>query len=305
MRKRLGFALILACGLAPWLVLLSEQAGVDTPAILVASLDLPEDAEWMGGFSGLETSAGGTVFYAVTDRGHIARGTLIRDMEAPRDITFSYVQRLVDKNGVARDFPHNDAEGVALDAEGRLFVSFEHAHRVLAYDTWDASARWPSYTRSWRALAKNEGLEAVAISDDGTLYTLPERVNSGASEALVYVKPPNRRWQQSITLPVEQDYKPVGADFGPDGRFYLLERQFHLLGFRSRVRAMSFDNGIAVDVETLLHTAWGDHGNLEGLSVWQDGNGGLRLTMVSDDNFLFFMRGQIVEYVIPGRVALP
>ena len=49
----------------------------------------------------------------------------------------------------------------------------------------------------------------------------------------------------------------------------------------------------------------GVHGNLEGLAVWQDPAGQIRLTMVSDDNYLPFMRGQIVEYVLEHRVALP
>lgn len=39
----------------------------------------------------------------------------------------------------------------------------------------------------------------------------------------------------------------------------------------------------------------GRHDNLEGLSVWQDAQG-VRLTMVSDDNFMFFQRTEFVEY---------
>ena len=56
-------------------------------------------------------------------------------------------------------------KGVALDDQGRIYVSFEQAHRVLMYDTPTSAARWPAYTRSWRALGlkNNSGLEALAI----------------------------------------------------------------------------------------------------------------------------------------------
>jgi hypothetical protein len=38
------------------------------------------------------------------------------------------------------------------------------------------------------------------------------------------------------------------------------------------------------------------HGNLEGLAVWQDALGTIRLTMLSDDNFNSFQRSEFVEY---------
>ena len=48
--------------------------------------------------------------------------------------------------------------------------------------------------------------------------------------------------------------------------------------------------------DTLLETPTGTHENLEGLAVWRDPEGRLRLTMVADDNFNLFLRNQIVEY---------
>jgi len=57
------------------------------------------------------------------------------------------------------------------------------------------------------------------------------------------------------------------------------------------------------DIQTVMHTALGTHGNLEGLSVWRHADGSIRLTMVSDDNFLPFSRSQIVEYVVKDGVA--
>jgi hypothetical protein len=105
-------------------------------------------------------------------------------------------------------------------------------------------------------------------------------------------------WTQPFSIPRIGDYLPTAADFGPDGRLYILEREFHgLLGFQSRVRR--FDIGAIDAGQMLLETAIGQHDNLEGLSVWRDGDGALRLTMISDDNFRFFQSTQIVEYSVP------
>jgi hypothetical protein len=45
----------------------------------------------------------------------------------------------------------------------------------------------------------------------------------------------------------------------------------------------------------LLETRSLQYDNLEGISVWRDGQG-IRLTMVSDDNFGMFQRTELVEY---------
>ncbi len=49
----------------------------------------------------------------------------------------------------------------------------------------------------------------------------------------------------------------------------------------------------------LLRSGLGVHDNLEGIAVWRDDQGRMRLTMVSDDNFQFFQVSEIVEYVVP------
>jgi hypothetical protein len=49
----------------------------------------------------------------------------------------------------------------------------------------------------------------------------------------------------------------------------------------------------------IFTSAVGQHDNLEGLSVWRDAKGTIRLTMIADDNFYFFQTTEIVEYGIP------
>jgi hypothetical protein len=298
MRRRFTIPLICVMAAVPWLWFKPPAPPPVQPAEFVSALSLHGKAAWFGGFSGIEISDDGQRFYLVTDRGHLMTGKLLRQEEQLIGMVDVSDQPLVDKNGNTREFPHTDAEGLALDAQGRLNVSFEHAQRILRYDTLESDAKWPSYTRAWRALPRNGGLELVAVDPAGTLYTIPEGVANGASEALVYRRFPDRKWDQPFTLPLDGRFVPVGGDFGPDGRFYLLERDVYPFGFRSRVRAMTVTDDGLDQIETLLETPLGRHGNLEGLAVWRDYNRRIRLTMVSDNNFLAPLRSEIVEYII-------
>lgn len=303
MRRSLRIALILAAAIGPWIWFLPDRPSSHQPTQLLSVAPVPRGDGRVGGLSGIEVSENGRTFTAISDRGHIVSGLLERSPSAISKVTLSDVQALKDKDGNTREFPHTDAEGLALDNGGRIYVSFEQFHRILSYEIPGSAAQWPSYTRSWRALSNNKGLEAVAVSPNGTLFTLPEDIRPRATEALVYRRAPGAKWDQPFTIPVDNDFAPVGADFGPDGRFYLLERGLYPFGFFSRVRAMDITDAGPQNIETVLHTSLGKHGNLEGLSVWQDEAGQIRLTMVSDDNFYWFMRGEIVEYVIETGVA--
>ena len=301
MRRRFAVPLIAAMAAAPWFWFYPDPPPENLPAQLVSVTPVPQTSDDLGGLSGLEVSPDGSDFFVITDRGHIASGTFTRENETISDLALTAMQPLVDHEARLQEFPLTDAEGLALTASGRLYVSFEHAHRILFYDAWESPAQWPSYTRAWRALSRNKGLEALAIDAGGALYALPEQINSSASEALVYRRVPQEPWQQAFTVPVDAEFLPVGADFGPDGRFYLLERGLYPFGFYSRVRVMDLTDDGPTQIQTIMQSTLGTHGNLEGLAVWQDETGAIRLTMVSDDNFHSFMRGEIVEYVLlPG-----
>ena len=65
-------------------------------------------------------------------------------------------------------------------------------------------------------------------------------------------------------------------------------------GFQTRVRRFNIDGTHEV---TVIETSNRTHDNLDGISVWQSPNG-LRMTLVSDDDFRFFQRTELVEYAI-------
>lgn len=262
--------------------------------MLVGRIDLPKDPV-LSGLSGIEVSADGTALTAVSDRGWFVVGTIARDRERPVALRSYRRVSVLDEDGQPMRENARDAEGLALGRDGWFHVSFELWHRVRAWRLDEPVAWWfPDLPRDMRFPA-NRGLEALAIGPDDTLYALPEQ-GGGPDELPVYTYA-ERRWRQPFALPRRGEFQPVGADFGPDGRFYLLERQLSFpLGFRSRVRRFTFGPDGPVDEITLLETRVGTHGNLEGISVWRDSGGAIRLTMVADDNGLALQRNELVEY---------
>ncbi|KNG93817.1 esterase-like activity of phytase family protein [Pseudaestuariivita atlantica] len=293
---RLGpvLPLIAAAGLAA--LTLTGSAATPDKAVHHGSFRWSEPQDWFGGFSGLEVSDDGRTFTALTDRGLIVRGAFVRKAGRIAGVRDTAMTPLRDPKGrVPKPFDR-DSEGLAIRADGRLFVSFEGFHRVWVYLS-DAAAAWIPRHPDFKGMQGNSSLEALAVDAAGRLYTIPERSGKLTRPFPVY-RYAGRKWSIPFTLPRRGGFLPVGADFGPDGRLYLLEREFTGFGFRSRVRAFSLLEDRVSGEETLFTTFTRQHDNLEGIAVWRDDAGRIRLTMVSDDNFRRIQRTEFVEYAL-------
>ncbi len=238
---------------------------------------------------------GGARYVALSDRGTIWRGTV--DRGAGGNITGlrnDLTARLRISDGTFVEGRTSDSEGLAIGEDGTIHVSFEGLARVASYpDITGPATRLPRHP-DFEVMQNNGALEALAIDAAGVLYTLPERSGRTTLPFPVY-RYAGGVWDVAFAVPRRDAFLPVGADIGPDGLFYLLERDFTGLGFRSRVRRFDMTGG---DEETLLQTRTGVHDNLEGISVWRDAAGAIRLTLIADDNFRFFQTTEIVEYTV-------
>ena len=297
MRRRTPAALIAA-------LLLAGPAGHAGPAGLpgfAGSVTLRDPDPDFGGFSGIEVAPDGAAFLALSDRGAVLRGRIDRDATGRiTGITASPPERLTLPAGPLPPDFRFDTEGLALAPDGTFFVSCEFVTRVLRYARPDAAPAVLPIPRDFAAMGQNTALEGLAIGPDGTLYTLPEQSQRPDRSYPVY-RFRDGRWDVPFRIAGDGNFLPVGADIGPDGRLYILERQFRGLGgFASRVRRLDPDQtGLARDTR-ILETPPGMFPNLEGIAVWRDGAGALRLTMISDDNFLAVLGTEIVEFRVPG-----
>ena len=261
------------------------------------SWSLPQDG--FGGFSGLELSEDGKSFVAITDKGSIVTGTINRKDGRIAGIDARSLVPLRNIDGGALGRYEGDSEGLALRPDGRLYVSFENIHRVWTYRDPTSEAAWLPRDPDFKNMQNNSSLEALAIDTDGALYTLPERSGQLSRPFPVY-RYKDGAWTKPFSVPRRAEFLPVGADFGPDGRFYLLERHFSgIFGFLTRVRSFRIDGDRITDERTLLETGAGTHDNLERIAVWRDPAGDIRLTMISDDHFRAFQITEFVEYKLP------
>ncbi len=253
------------------------------------------DGDRFGGFSGLEISADGTRIVTVSDRGAIARATLSRRDGRLSGVEAATLQPLTKANGAPLTSFQSDAEGLAGDVDGRLHVSFEGFHRVARIEAGKTRLRWLDRPPAFDRLQNNSGLEALAIDMQGRLITLPER-----SGALDRPFPVYRRdaagWTQPYALRRDPPFLPVGADLGPDGRLYLLERHFTGIGFATRIRSFALGPEGPRDERQHLRSTGGTYDNLEGIAAWRDSDGAIRLLAISDDNFHFLQRTELVEF---------
>ncbi|WP_166417871.1 esterase-like activity of phytase family protein [Cochlodiniinecator piscidefendens] len=268
-----------------------------TPPEFLGRLPLKAALDSFGGFSGVEIDDGGTRFTAITDRGHLFRGNIEREDGRAVRITVSGDQNLPFPEHNDSDWNYVDSEGIAKLPNGRWAVSIERLHRVLILSP-SGDIEYLPLSDIFSELPENGSLEALAADANGRLFAIPERPEIRNHSFPVY-QYQTGGWQSVFDIPAQGHFLPVGADFGPDGWFYVLERDISgLIGFRSRVRRFQFENQILTQ-ETVLHTTVGQFGNLEGISVWQDETGSIRLSMVSDDDFSNIRRGALVEYRLP------
>ncbi len=260
-------------------------------AILIGSYEWRVEHPRFGGFSGVEVTADGAGFIALSDRGSFANGTFERENGRIVGIELDAIRPLFIGNRVPLRGKQSDSEGLAIGDDGVIHVSFESIHGLRVFAGVDQPASDLITSPAFDNLQLNSSLEALAIGPDGALYTMPERSGLATRPFPVY-RLKDGMWDQPFALPRSGAFLISGADIGPDGLLYVLERDFVGIGFRSRIRRFDLQGQ---NEELVLETRVRTHDNLEGISVWRDDQG-LRMTLISDDNFRSFQRTEFAEY---------
>lgn len=252
--------------------------------------NLPDS--WFGGFSGIEVADNGVDFLTVSDRITLVEGRLLRDADGlVVGVEVTDHAPLLNGEGQVLRGARADSEGLAIGPDGNIYIAFEIMPRVRVQPGLHGTPeRLPSHP-DFDGMISNASLEALAIAPDGTLYTMPERSGRAGTPFPVY-RYKDGTWDIPFSIPRRDAFLLSGADIGPDGMLYVLERDFTGIGFRTRVRRFDLSGG---SEKVILQTRTGTHDNLEGISVWQDDQG-LRITMIADDNFRFLQQTEIVEY---------
>ncbi|MFO1142046.1 MAG: esterase-like activity of phytase family protein [Amaricoccus sp.] len=279
--------------------LLAAAARADGPRLVLDSTyTWREPWKGFGGFSGLVVEDGGTDFLTISDRGNWARGSMDRTVDG--QLTAVHLTDhgpILDQRGRTLRGQSFDAEGLARDANGRIYISFEGQDRIRRYaDLRRAAGPVPSHP-DFRFLPVNLGLESLAVAADGTLYAIPESTPAPEDPFPVY-RFRDGAWDKSFRIPHRGDFNISDAAVGPDGKLYVLEREFSWLGFRSRVRRFDVGPDGLDNETTLLASRLNQLDNMEGISVWTDPQGRIRVTLISDDNFFALQRTMFADYIL-------
>jgi len=192
-------------------------------------------------------------------------------------------------------------------------ITLAHAADLVERGQYDWTEDDPNFGGMSGLWIAPGGERLIAISDRGYFARAKiERSNKVITNIkadeitpipLVKDRPVQRfmggEWDEDLSIPRSKRFLVVGADFGPDGRLYVLERDFDVISaFKTRIRRFTlskegFDAG-----ETLLETRFSALGNAEGISLWTDADGQTVITLISDDNFNGFQKTWVTEYTL-------
>ncbi|MEM6662423.1 MAG: esterase-like activity of phytase family protein [Pseudomonadota bacterium] len=271
------------------------DGGVLTGLTLRGTVALTASPDEFGGFSGLHIDQGHMV--AVNDIGW----WLLADLDdtdnglAPDRAGFA---PMLDADGAAYDKAGGDAEGLTM-RDGFLAVSFERDHRIM-FHQGDGRMGDLIQDRAFERLGTNKGLEALATTPDGWMLAIAEEPENGAFPVHLV------RYSNEVrlgSLPALTRHSVTGADVGPDGKLYLLQRDYTpILGVSIRILRYALgDDGFPI-AETREELAAFESSsgidNMEGIALWTDQTGRTRLTLISDDNFNLIQRTLLMDFEV-------
>lgn len=224
----------------------------------------------------------GDGFVTVSDAGDLFRGALVLDgsgrLTGVRGLSVHRLT-LADGQSIVRK-EDGDAEGLLIDADGEVLVSFERDHRIWNYGPYQRPVDRPvAVARPDFAFALNDGMEGISVGARGGWRVAGESGgvwDCAPAGCAVVTAPPQ------TPLP-DGEFRFTGMDRDPlgDGWFVVQRSYRPPLDARARIRRMDASGALGpVLVELKLP---GTTDNFEGIASIAK-TGGVRLYILSDDN---------------------
>jgi hypothetical protein len=264
-----------------------------------------------GGFSGMRVAADGAHFIAVSDKGWWLRGRILYDHGRPSAIEDAEMAPMLgadDRPLAARGW--YDAESLAQDGGGMLYVGFERVHQIVRFDYPKegllARGHPISLPGAVRSLPRNKGLEALVFVPDGlalagALVAISERGLDKAGNINAFLIGGPR--PGGFAVKRTADYDVSDGALLPAGDLLLLERKFNWTnGLATRIRRIAIADitpGALVDGPILWEADLrSEIDNMEGISIHRSAGGEIVLTLISDDNFSLLQRTLLLQFAL-------
>lgn len=255
-------------------------------------LELSSDDAAFGGWSGMEVLEDGRLI-AVSDAGAwLSARLVLDDAGALVGLDQTRIASMRDEHGAPFESKDAaDAEDLAQLRDGRFAVSFEQSQTIRIYDLnrdgpFGAAQTGPVLAGAER-LPANAGLEALAVLSEGALL-------AGAEDEGALWRAPLRGTEPAPALaeryPLQFGYSLVSFDRLPDNDDIVALERFYapVIGVRTRITRIAADSLTGDDLRV---TEWARFAppmlldNFEAIAAARAPGGGLRLYILSDDNF--------------------
>ena len=265
----------------------------------VGFLNIDRNEKNYGGFSGLIVQDEGSEALILTDKSFFFVLKLQRNDD---DILTGYSVtrkgRILSSKGEYLNGRNTDSESIVISKNNNYYISFESNHRIMMHTNVEGKGVFIPKHPMFRKLSVNKGIEALAIDNEDRLIAIPEKPPLGVSDVPIF-RLQNNKWEIIKYLKIKDDFMVTDAEFLPQGLLLILERKFSWTqGFKTRFRLISlnkFDNKKPITVFTSTANQFD---NLEGMALWKDKKGAIRILTVSDDNFHPLQQSEIREFFL-------
>ena len=265
----------------------------------VGFLNIDRNEKNYGGFSGLVIQDEGSEALILTDKSFFFVLKLQRnDDENLMGYSLIRKGRILSSKGEHLNGRNTDSESIVIGENSNYYISFESNHRIMMHTKIEGKGVFIPKHPMFRKLSVNKGIEALAIDNEDRLIAIPEKPPLGLSEIPIF-RLQNNKWEIIKYLKIKDDFLVTDAEFLPDGLLLILERKFSWTqGFKTRFRLISLNNFDNRKPITVFTSTANQFDNLEGMALWKDKKGAIRILTVSDDNFHPLQQSEIREFFL-------